>query len=135
MQLDDTDIKLLRLLQADSTLSNKQLSYKLHESIAAVHERVKKLKAQGYIKKTVAILDRHKMWIGFNYFSQLCLKAHTFEVLNEFVREVAKFTEVIECYQVAGSYDFMSRIATKDMDAYRLFLRNKLAVLPYVNTV
>lgn len=135
MQLDDTDIKLLRLLQADSTLSNKQLSYKLHKSIAAVHERVKKLKAQGYIKKTVAILDRHKIGIGLISFSQVFLKAHTFEVLNEFEREVAKFPEVMECYQMAGSYDFMLRIATKDMDAYHLFLRHKLAVLPHVNTV
>lgn len=135
MQLDDTDIKLLRLLQADSTLSNKQLSYKLHKSIAAVHERVKKLKAQGYIKKTVAILDRHKIGIGLISFSQVFLKAHTFEVLNEFEREVAKFPEVMECYQMAGSYDFMLRIATRDMDAYHLFLRHKLAVLPHVNTV
>ena len=41
----------------------------------------------------------------------------------------------MECYQMAGSYDFMLRIATKDMDAYHQFLRNKLAVLPQVNTV
>lgn len=135
MQLDETDVKLLRLLQADSSLSNKQLSYELHKSIAAVHERVKKLKAHGYIKKTVAILDRHKIGIGLISFSQVFLKAHTFEVLNEFEREVSKFPEVMECYQMAGSYDFMLRIATKDMDAYHLFLRHKLAVLPHVNTV
>jgi len=41
----------------------------------------------------------------------------------------------MECYQMAGSYDFMLRIATKDMDAYHQFLRHKLAVLPHVNTV
>lgn len=135
MQLDETDVKLLRLLQENASLSNKELSYKIHKSIAAVHERVKKLKAQGYIKKTVAILDRHKIGIGLISFSQVFLKAHTFEVLNEFEREVAKFPEVMECYQMAGSYDFMLRIATKDMDAYHIFLRHKLAVLPHVNTV
>src|SRR5690606_17211653 len=42
---------------------------------------------------------------------------------------------VMECYQMAGSYDFMLRIATKDMEAYHAFLRHKLAVLPHVNTV
>lgn len=135
MQLDSTDMKLLRLLQEDATLSNKELSTKLHKSIAAVHERVKKLKAQGYIKKTVAILDRHKIGIGLISFSQVFLRAHTYEVLNEFEREVAKFPEVMECYQMAGSYDFMLRIATKDMDDYHFFLRHKLAVLPHVNTV
>lgn len=135
MDLDQTDIKLLRLLQQDATLSNKELSFKLHKSIAAVHERVKKLKAQGYIKRTVAILDRHKIGIGLISFSQVFLKAHTAETLNEFEHAVAQFPEVMECYQMAGSYDFMIRIATKDMDAYHMFLRYKLAVLPQVNTV
>lgn len=135
MNLDPTDIKLLKLLQEDATLSNKELAEKLYKSIAAVHERVKKLKKAGYIKKTEAILDRNKIGIGLISFSQVFLKNHTFEALNEFEREVSKFPEVMECYQMAGSYDFMLRIATKDMEAYHKFLRHKLAVLPQVNTV
>jgi len=135
MHLDDTDIKLLRILQHDATLSNKELAFRLHKSIAAIYERVKKLKQQGYIKKTVAILDRQKINMGLISFSQVFLKAHTAEVLNEFEKEVAKFPEVMECYQMAGSYDFMLRIATKDMQAYHEFLRYRLAVLPHVNTV
>jgi len=135
MQLDDTDIKLLRILQHDATLSNKELAFRLHKSIAAIHERVKKLKQQGYIKKTVAILDRKKINMGLISFSQVFLKAHTAEVLNEFEKEVAKFPEVMECYQMAGSYDFMLRIATKDMQSYHEFLRYRLAVLAHVNTV
>lgn len=135
MMLDETDIKLLRILQHDATLSNKELAFRLHKSIAAIHERVKKLKQQGYIKKTVAILDRQKINMGLISFSQVFLKAHTAEVLNEFEKEVTKFPEVMECYQMAGSYDFMLRIATKDMQAYHEFLRYRLAVLPHVNTV
>ena len=135
MNLDSTDVKLLRLLQEDATLSNKELSHQLYKSIAAVHERVKKLKAQGYIKKIVAILDRQKIGMGLISFSQVFLKAHTADVLNDFEKEVIKFPEVMECYQMAGSYDFMLRIATRDMEAYHLFLRHKLAVLPHVNTV
>ncbi|KGE14441.1 Lrp/AsnC family transcriptional regulator [Sphingobacterium deserti] len=135
MELDLVDMKLLRLLQKDASLGNKELSYHLNKSIAAVHERVKKLKANGYIKRTVAILDRKLVGIDLISFSQVFLKAHTAEVLNEFERDVAKFPEVMECYQMAGSYDFMLRIATKDMEAYHIFLRHKLAVLPQVNTV
>ena len=93
--LDETDTKLLRILQHDATLSNKELAFRLHKSIAAIHERVKKLKQQGYIKKTVAILDRQKINMGLISFSQVFLKAHTAEVLNEFEKEVAKFPEVI----------------------------------------
>lgn len=135
MELDAVDLKLLRLLQKDASLSNKALSYHLNKSVAAVHERVRKLKANGYITRTVAILDRKKVGIGLISFSQVFLKAHTAEVLNDFEREVAKFPEVMECYQMAGSYDFMLRIATQDMEAYHIFLRHKLAVLPQVSTV
>ncbi|NGM63797.1 Lrp/AsnC family transcriptional regulator [Sphingobacterium sp. SGR-19] len=133
--LDEVDAKLLRLLQNDCSLSNKELSYRLNKSITAVHERVKKLKNAGFIKRTVAILDRKKVGIDLISFSQVFLKAHTSEVLNEFEKQVLGFPEVMECYQMAGSYDFMLRIATRDMEAYHNFLRYKLAVLPHVNTV
>lgn len=58
MKLDQTDIKLLQLLQQDSSLNNKELSLRLYLSIAAIHERVKKLKTNGYIKKLL------HYWIG-----------------------------------------------------------------------
>jgi len=135
MELDTVDLKLLRLLQRDATLSNKELAFELHKSIAAIHERVKKLKANGYIKKTVAILDRTKINMGLIAFSQVFLTAHTADTLGEFERAVSQFPEVMECYQMTGAYDFILRIATSDMNAYHLFLRNKLAVLPNISTV
>jgi DNA-binding Lrp family transcriptional regulator len=135
MTLDNTDLNLLRLLQTNSAISNKELAFRLHKSIPAIHERVKKLKSQGYIKRTVAILDRCKIGISLISFSQVFLKEHTGEVLNEFEKEVVKFPEVMECYQIAGSYDFILRVATKDMEAYHQFLRHKLSMLPNVSTV
>lgn len=135
LTLDPIDRKLLQLLQEDATISNKELAHQVNKSIASVHERVRKLKAKGYIKKIVAVLDRHKIGIGLISFSQVFLKAHTADVLKDFECEVSKFPEVMECFQMAGSYDFMLRIGTKNMDAYHVFLRHKLAVLPQVNTV
>jgi len=41
----------------------------------------------------------------------------------------------MECYQMTGTFDFILRIATSDMDAYHLFYRNKLATLPNITTV
>ena len=133
--LDRTDIELLKLLQLDATLSNKQLSYKLNKSIAAVYERVRRLKEQGYILRTVAILDRQKIDRSLIAFSHVFLKSHTAETLNEFEQAVVKFPEVMECFQMTGTYDFILRIATKDMNSYHLFLRNQLAVLPNVSTI
>ncbi|NQX38855.1 DNA-binding transcriptional regulator, Lrp family [Pedobacter steynii] len=133
--LDPTDVEILRLLQQDATLNNKEIAFEIRKSIATVHERIRKLKEQGYIKRIVAILDRKKIDRSLIAFSHVFLKEHTAETLGEFETEVAKFEEVMECFQMTGAYDFILRIATSDMDAYHLFLRHKLATLPNVSTV
>ncbi|MES2454756.1 MAG: Lrp/AsnC family transcriptional regulator [Bacteroidota bacterium] len=135
LTLDAVDIEILKYLQKDATLTNKELAFKLNKSIATIHERIRKLKEQGYIQRIVAILDRKKVDRNLIAFSHVFLKAHTAETLVEFETEVAKFSEVMECFQMTGAYDFILRIATSDMDAYHLFLRNKLATLPNVSTV
>ncbi|WP_431209605.1 Lrp/AsnC family transcriptional regulator [Puia sp. P3] len=49
--LDPTDLQILRLLQQDASLTNKEIAFKLHKSVATIHERIRRLKEQGYIKK------------------------------------------------------------------------------------
>ena len=133
--LDNTDVEILKLVQNDASLTNKEIGLKLHKSIATIHERIRRLKEQGFIKKIVAILDRKKIDRNLIAFSQVLLKEHTAPTLNEFEREVSKFPEVMECLQMTGANDFLLRIATRDMDAYHEFLRNKLSTLPNITTV
>jgi len=134
-ELDKTDIGILRLLQEDASLTNKELSYKLNKSIATIHERIKRLKEQGYIRKTVALLDRKKVGSHLIAFAQVLLNDHTVNTLNSFEKEVSKFPEVMECLQMTGAYDFFLKIATSDMDTYHHFYREKLAALPNITTV
>ncbi|WP_316788555.1 Lrp/AsnC family transcriptional regulator [Pedobacter frigoris] len=134
-ELDPVDVEILKLLQMDATLTNKELAFKLSKSIATIHERIRRLKEQGYIKRIVAILDRKKINKNLIAFSQVLLKEHTASTLYAFENDVAKFSEVMECFQMTGAFDFILRIATSDMDSYHLFLRNKLATLPNISTV
>jgi len=135
VNLDTTDISILKLLQQDGGMTNKELSYKLHKSVATIHERVRRLKEQGYIRKTVALLDRKKIDKNLIAFSQVLLNDHTATTLRRFEEEVCKFDEVMECFQMTGAFDFILRVATSDMDAYRDFYRDKLATLPNIHTV
>jgi Lrp/AsnC family leucine-responsive transcriptional regulator len=134
-ELDPTDIEILKLLQRDASLTNKEISFKLHKSIATIHERIKRLKEQGYIQRVVAILNRKKINRSLIAFSQVLLNDHTADTLNTFEQEVIKFDEVMECFQMTGTFDFVLRIATSDMEAYHSFYRNKLATLPNITTV
>ena len=134
MDLDTTDIEILRLLQQNAELTNKEISHKLHKSVATIHERIRRLKEEGYIKRVVAILDRKKIERGLIAFSHVLLKDHSANTLSTFEKEVVKFPEVMECFQMTGTFDFILRIATTDMDAYHIFYR-KLATLPNITTV
>ncbi|SEM62612.1 DNA-binding transcriptional regulator, Lrp family [bacterium A37T11] len=135
MSLDLIDLELLKILQQDATLTNKDLSMQLNRSVAAIQERRRKLNEQGYIKRTVAILDRKKIGRSLIAFSHVLLKSHSAATLGEFETEVSKFAEVMECFQMTGAYDFILRIAVADMEAYNHFLRDKLATLPNISTV
>jgi Lrp/AsnC family leucine-responsive transcriptional regulator len=132
--LDPTDIALLKMLQIDASLTSKELSYKLNKSIATIHERVKRLKEQGYIRRVVAILDRKKINKSLIAFSQVLLNDHTAETLTTFEKEIVKFPEVMECFQMTGMFDFLLRIATSDMEEYHHFYR-KLGTLPKITSV
>ena len=134
-QLDKTDLSILRLLQTDASLTIKQVAYELKKSVATTHDRIRRLKETGYIQRTVAILDRKMIGTNLIAFSHVLLSDHAFKTLKDFEQEVAKFPEVMECFQMTGTFDFILRIATTDMDAYHEFYRYKLSTLPNVTTV
>ena len=134
-QLDNIDIEILEILQTDATKTHKEIAFKLHKSVATIHERARRLKEQGYIKKIVAVLDGKKVGTGLIAFSHVILREHTKETLDKFEREANRFPEVMECFQMTGSVDFILRVACEDMDAYGDFYRNKLAMLPNISTV
>ena len=133
-ELDNTDLEILKLLQKNAELTIKEIATRLFKSVATIHDRIKRLKEQGYIKRTVAILDGKKINKGLIAFSHVLLNDHAAGTLTGFEQEVIKFPEVMECFQMTGSFDFILRIATSDMDAYHTFYR-KLAAMPNITTV
>jgi len=133
--LDEIDKKILRILQSDASLTSKEIADKINKSVAAANERIRRLKAEGYIQKVVAIVDRKKIDKKLVAFCHILLHDHTRQTLNTFEKEIAKCPEVMDCFQMTGTFDFILRVVTNDIDAYHDFYRNKLAVLPGVATV
>ncbi|AMP98159.1 AsnC family transcriptional regulator [Pedobacter cryoconitis] len=134
-ELDVTDKEILRILQINAGITHKQLSEQLYKSVATIHERIRRLKKLGYIMRTVVILDRRKIEMNLIAYSQVLLNDHAADTLKGFEDEVVKFPEVMECLQMTGSFDFVLKIATRDMDTYHTFYRQKLATLPNITTV
>ncbi|MDA3616140.1 Lrp/AsnC family transcriptional regulator [Polluticaenibacter yanchengensis] len=124
--LDDTDLALLRLLGNNSKLTIKELAIKVNLTPSPVFERVKRLEEQGYIKKYIAVLDAEKLNFGLIVFCSIRLKHHDKNIGYEFVSDILKIDEVVECYNISGDYDFLLKVHARDMKHYQDFVFNKL---------
>jgi len=130
--LDETDLIILSLLQKDARLSHKELAHQVNKSITPIHIRVRRLQELGYIKRFTAIIDAKKIGRGLIGYIQVQLVKHTEESLTLFMQEAVKLEEVMECYHMTGTFDFLLKIAIGDMDEYSTLLMKKLANLPGV---
>ncbi|OBQ56657.1 Lrp/AsnC family transcriptional regulator [Tamlana sp. s12] len=126
MMLDDIDIRILKLLQTNSSLTTKDLAAKVNLSTTPVFERVKRLEKNGYIKNYIAVLDAEKLNKGLMVFCNVTLKEHTREIGNQFVKDILLLKEVVECYNISGDYDFLLKIVVSDMKEYQNFVLDHL---------
>lgn len=134
-ELDQTDKEILRLLQADATLPGKEIALLVNKSTAAVHERIRRLRNEGYIRKIVAVLDKKKINKNLVAYSQVLLHNHSEKTLSLFAQAVIQFPEVVECHQMSGAFDFLLKVVTADIESYHHFYIGKLAKLPDITTV
>ncbi|ACU05020.1 MULTISPECIES: Lrp/AsnC family transcriptional regulator [Pedobacter] len=133
--LDQVDLQILRLLQTDAKLTNKQLALKLHKASNTIYDRVDKLKKLGYITGTMTLINRKKMGEFLIAFTHVQLNEHTTDSLKAFQYEASKFSEVMECYHMTGSFDFNLKIVVRDMTSYNEFLVERLAKLSHVGSL
>ncbi|MEQ9466874.1 MAG: Lrp/AsnC family transcriptional regulator [Ekhidna sp.] len=133
--MDHLDKKLISLLQKNGKLTMKELSAELGLSITPIYERVKRLERKGIIAGYQASIDPKKAGFGFEVFSSVTLESHKAEFLREFETDISKFPEVMECYHMAGSFDFLLKVLVKDMDGYAEFVNKKLAKLDNIRLV
>ena len=133
--LDSIDIDILRALQIDARLSTRQLATKVHRSPPPVFERLKRLEAQGYISRYVAVLDADKLGRGFVVFCQVKLRHINRDIASGFVSLVKSLPEVTECYNVSGAFDYLLKIYAPSMADYRDFVLNKLGAFDFIGAI
>ncbi len=130
--LDSKDKKLLILLQNDAKKTTKQLAQDLDLSVTAVFERIKKLERQKIIDKYVCLVDKSQLNKSFIIISHVKLVQHKKEYITQFEREIIQFPEVLECFHVAGDFDYILKICVRDIEEYRDFMVSKLTNLQHI---
>ncbi len=135
MKLDQIDKTILRLLQEDAKLTNKELAVKLGITTTPVYERIKRLEREGFIKKYVALVDPKKVQLSLVAFCNVSLKEHATEFLIRFENDVQSLKEVVECYHIAGMFDYLLKVVVMDVETYQDFVSKKLAGLENIGKV
>ncbi len=132
MSIDETDRRILKVLQDRGRISNADLSEAVNLSASACHRRVQRLETDGYIRKYVALLDARKMAVPTTVFVEITLSGQADEVLDAFEKAVARIPDVLECHLMAGTGDYILKVVTENTEDFARIHRSHLARLPGV---
>ena len=133
--LDQKDLSILSLLQQNARITVKEISEKIHLSTTPVHERIKRMEAEGVIKQYATLVDHSKVNRGLMVICYVSLKQHSKNAGVKFIKTIHELNEVIECYSISGEFDFMLKVVAKDMDDYYDFHVNRLSPTENIGNV
>lgn len=134
-QLDETDIRILNLLQQDGRMDAAKIAQLVHKTEYPTRQRLLKLREQGYIKRFTAILDRHKVGKPLLVMVQVKLERSSKALLDEFKQIVDGLDQVQCCFQLAGPWDFLLHVTASTQQEYHDFLMGRICELPNVRQV
>ncbi len=135
IKLDDTDRRILRTLSRNGKISNLDLAERIGLSPSACLRRVQELERRGVIKGYRAVLDPDKMGLGFVAYMTVGLSIHTKAAQEAFEQAMTAAPEVRECHNITGTVEYLLRVETADLAAYKHFHTDVLGVLPQLNSI
>lgn len=137
-QLDHIDKAILRALQQDASLSQRDLADKVGLSQNSCWRRLTRLREDGVIKAQTVRLDMQAVGLDLTVFAMVRTRHHSAEWLERFRKSVLAIDNVIDFFRIAGDYDYMIKIVARDMNDFdrvyqRLIKENELeAVTSYI---
>ena len=132
VELSKSDIKILKMVQSDATLSTAAIAEKINLSQSPCWRRVNRLEQEGLITRRVAVLNRQALGMDVVVFATINLTSIGRQNLIEFEQDIVRHTEVMECYTMTGIWDYMIKIVTRDIRHYEDFVRNTLTASPSI---
>jgi Lrp/AsnC family leucine-responsive transcriptional regulator len=121
---------ILRILLEDSRRTLQEIGAEVGLSPTTCWSRIKRLEAEGVIKRYTVDIDPDRLGYHDSVIVQLTLESHTDDTLYAFGQVLATIPEVQEAYLVSGDYDYYIRIAVRDTRDYERLLREKLYKIP-----
>ena len=133
--LDDTDRRILNMLQQDCALTNQELAERVHVSAPTCLRRVRRLVEQGVIERRIAIVSPESLAGGLTAIVEVTLERQSAELLEQFEHELNQEGAVQQCYRVSAGPDFVLVVYVADMAAYHAFAHRVLSAHANVRNV
>ena len=135
LKLDRIDYGILHYLQNDGRIANTELAEKIGLSPSPCLRRVKALEQQGVIKRYVAIVDPNAVGFGISAFVSVSLNTQEKPSLDAFQSQIVTYPEVMECYLMTGTSDYLLRVVLPDLESYERFLMEKLTKISVIANI
>ena len=129
------DRSILHELQRDSRVTMQDLAEKVGMSSSACWRRIRALEDEGVIDRYAVIVNPRKAGFSLSSMTLVSLARHEQKNVDNFVREVRRHPEVLECFATSGEADYHLRVVVEDIDAYNRFLDDFILKLPGVSQV
>ncbi len=124
--MDKIDYAIMGELQSNGRLTNQELAERVNLSPSPCLRRVRNLEEDGVIAGYRAVIDPKKYGLNVTIFARITLQQHNKEIIANFESAIQLLGEVMECYLLTGSADYLLRIMLRDLDDYDRFMRQKL---------
>lgn len=133
--MDQIDHKLLRVLRDDARVSHQDLSERVGLSPSPCARRVRRLEDAGYITAYRAVVDEVKLGFGFSVFVSVRLDRQVDQRMQTFEDRVREYSEIVDCWLMTGSFDYLLRVAVRDLNEFETFLTGKLTRVEGVSSI
>jgi DNA-binding Lrp family transcriptional regulator len=132
VHLDDIDRRIIRELQRDATLSHAALAERVGSSAASVWRRVRALESEGVLGAAVRLASAEHLGRAVNVLCQVRMSRQTVEARSQFEDFIQARPEIVECYAMSGEWDYLLRIAVRDVADYDRFIMRGVLAHPSV---
>lgn len=125
--LDATDLAILRLIQADASLSLGDIAKEVGLTQTPCWKRIRRLEETGIITGRVTLVNAEKLGLGISVFVAIETGDHSAAWIESFAKTVAEMPEIVECWRLGGDVDYLLRVVVSDMAAFDGFYRKLTA--------
>ena len=125
--LDATDLAILRLIQADASLSLGDIAKEVGLTQTPCWKRIRRMEEAGIITGRVTLVTAEKLGLGISVFVAIETGDHSAAWIESFAKTVAEMPEIVECWRLGGDVDYLLRVVVSDMTAFDGFYRKLTA--------